>query len=117
MTSDKPRSAGTDLTTGTLPEPTPTVQLRRSSWFSGGVLQVLRAVLRGLLALVLGLGGLVVVLSAITTLTDPSVRASNADVPIAWVALVLGAALMAGCARLCHEARSSSSAHGDADTD
>jgi len=117
MTSDKSRTAGADLTTGTLPEPAPTVQLRRSHWLSGSVLQVLRAVLRGLLALALGLGGLAVVLSAITTLSTPEVRASSADVPIAWVALVLGAALMAGCARLCHEAHSSSSAHGDADTD
>jgi len=85
----------------------------RAGWISSSLLLWVRAVLRGLLVLVLGLGGLFVVLAAITTLTDPGVRASSTDVPIAWAALVIGVGFMAACARLCNEAKPAADADAD----
>jgi len=103
-----------------IPSPSPVVASPsrtrpRTGWTSSRLLLRVRAGLRHLLALVLGLGGLVVLLAAITTLSAPKVRATSADVSIAWVALVLGVGLMASAALLWQEFGSDADADGDAD--
>jgi hypothetical protein len=94
---DEPPASDTDLTSAVSPElvgAAPALSAARSrhcwGWLGNYLLQAVWQEFRRLLALLIGLGGLFVLLAAITTLSDPSVRSSGVDVPVACVALVLG---------------------------